>query len=391
MNLQQMLEKRAQLIASMRSELDKGDAADLAAYDTLEAECKGLDEKIQRAEQLATREAALNQPATRAQKPGGKAPTQMHYGGDDRATADKRAVRLYAHGDEGAIREMDAQMRAEARASNATDQNITTPADGGYLVPTGHYQGIIARANEIMLYPKLGVMEVPGLGTTVNVPTGGAVNPFVATNESGAQDLDGAAFGQGAMTLAKFTKKMVLTDELLGDEGSGLLNYLNGYVGDAYALTHNSTLVTEVMANGTSVTLGTAAAANVNDIPLLVGSVKDSYAEMGMWLMKRANQFKYAALQGSVFQLAATPGGGPQEFWGYPIANSEYVAAIAAGAKSVAFGAFRYVGVRTTGMTFLRDPYSNADNGQVVLRYYTRIVYKVLQAEAIVYGKHPTA
>lgn len=391
MNLQQMLERRAQLIASMRSELDKGDTADLAAYDALEAECKTLDEKIQRAQALEAREATLNQPATRAMKPDGKAPAQMHYGGDDRPTAEKRAVRLYVQGDEGAIREMDAQMRAEARASNNTDMNITTPADGGYLVPTGHYQGIIARANEMLLYPRLGVIEIPGLGTTVNVPNGGAVNPFVATNESGAQDQDGAAFGQLAFTLAKFTKKMTLTDELLADEGGGLLNYLNGYVGDAYALTHNSTLVTEVMANGTSVTLGAAAAATATDIPLLVGSVKDSYAETAMWLTKRANQFKYQALSGSDWLFAPTPNGGPQSFWNYPVANSEYVAAIAAGAKSIAFGSFRYMGVRTTGMTFLRDPYSRADNGEVVLRYYTRIVYKVMQAEAIVYGKHPTA
>ena len=77
--------------------------------------------------------------------------------------------------------------------------------------------------------------------------------------------------------------------------------------------------------------------------------------------------------------------------WGFPTNHSEYMPAVGSGNKSLAFGSFRYVGVRTTGMTFLRDPYSNADKGEVVMRYYTRIVYKVLQAEALVYGKHPTA
>lgn len=42
-------------------------------------------------------------------------------------------------------------------------------------------------------------------------------------------------------------------------------------------------------------------------------------------------------------------------------------------------------------MTFLRDPYSAAATGQVNLFYYFRVVFKVLLAEAVLYGKHPTA
>lgn len=391
MTLQELTEKRTAAVTRMRSLTGQDAMSDdeAAEFDRLEGEVGKLDKQIDRLETVDELERKATAPATRASRPG--APAQARYFGDDRRQADIRAVRLYVRGDEGAIREMDAQMRSEARASNDTDLNITTPADGGYLVPTGHYQGIIERANEMMLYPQLGVMEVPGLGTTVNVPTGGAVNPFVATNEAGQQDRDAPAFGQGAMTLAKFTKKLELSDELLADEGSRMLNYLNGYVGDAYALTHNSALVTEVLANGTSVTVGAAAAATAADIPLLISSVKDEYAEMGQWLMKRATRFKYHALQGNAFIFAPTPAGGDSGLWTYPVRHSEYVPAIGAGNKSSVFGAFRYVGVRTTGMTFLRDPYSKADYGQVVLRYYTRIVYKVLQAEAVVYGKHPTA
>lgn len=394
MKLDELIAKRKAAVARMRAltEQETMSEEEAGEFDRLQGEVGELDQQIGRLETVDELERSAAAPATRASRPSGsQAPAQMRHRGDDRRQADIRAVRLYARGDEGAIREMDAQMRAEARASNDTDLNITTPADGGYLVPTGHYQGIIERANELLLYPTLGVMEVPGLGTTVNVPTGGAANPFVATNEAGAQDRDAPAFGQAAMTLAKFTKKLELSDELLADEGSLLINYLNGYVGDAYALTHNSALVTEVLANGTSVTLGAAAAATAADIPLLISSVKDEYAEMGQWLMKRATRFKYHALQGNDFLFAPTPAGGDQGLWTYPVRHSEYMPAIGAGNKSSVFGAFRYVGVRTTGMTFLRDPFSKADNGQLVLRYYTRIVYKVLQAEAVVYGKHPTA
>jgi hypothetical protein len=37
----------------------------------------------------------------------------------------------------------------------------------------------------------------------------------------------------------------------------------------------------------------------------------------------------------------------------------------------------------------LRDPYTV--DGKVVLKYYFRAVYKVLQAEAILYATHPSA
>ena len=392
MKLSELLAKRTAHIGRMRALTDQESMTEdeAAEFDRLQGEVGELDKQIDRLQTVDELERSQEQPATRASRPGAPAHNRMPRG-DNREQTERLAVRLYVNGDEGAIREIDAQMRSEACASNDTTNNITTPADGGYLVPTGHYNGIIARAEEMLLYPRLGVLNVPGLGTTVNVPTGGAAQPFVATNESGTQDRDGAAIGQAAMTLVKFTKKLELTDELLQDEGSGLLNYLNGLVGDAYALTHNSGLVTEVLAGGTSVTLGAIAAASVGDIPLLVGSVKDSYAEMSQWLMKRATRFKYQALQGTDFLFAPTPSGDDRQMWGYPTNHSEYMPAVGSGNKSLAFGAFRYMGVRTTGMTFLRDPYSNADKGEVVLRYYTRIIYKVLQAEAIVYGKHPTA
>lgn len=377
---------------SLTDEQSKRHADLMAQIDQKQRQIDRIVEQMQREEAL---QRSQNDPTRDAQRPvpgDQRAPAHLRSIGDDWAATQQRAVRSYIRGDEGAIRETDAEMRAQMRASNNTDLNITTPADGGYLVPTGHYQGIVARAQDMMLTDRLGCMLVPGLGTTVNVPTGGAVNEFVTTNEAAAQDRDGAAFGQSAMTLVKFTKKLELSDELIADEGSAMMTYLNRYVGDAYGLTHNSTLVTEVLANGTSVTLGAQAAASTADIPLLISSVKEGYAEGAKFIGKRATQFKYLGLTGNNFQFVSTPNGGSvQSLWNYPFYGTEYVASIGSGNKSIAFGNWSYMGYRTTGMTFLRDPYSKADNGQLVLRYYTRIVYKVLQAEALVYGKHPTA
>jgi hypothetical protein len=42
-------------------------------------------------------------------------------------------------------------------------------------------------------------------------------------------------------------------------------------------------------------------------------------------------------------------------------------------------------------MTMLRDPYTRSSYGEVVINYYFRAVYKVLVAEAIGFGAHPSA
>jgi HK97 family phage major capsid protein len=406
MNLNELRALLAALHLQMRSMIEAAEkdnrglnADEEKAYGDLEAEYKSLEVRIARLEQLETRSAQLEEPQTRAVKPGGmQAPGQMspENRGDDRAKADKRAVRQYVHGDEGAIREMDAQMRTEARASNNTDLNITTPADGGYLVPTGHYAGIIAKANEVDLSPALGVMDVPGLGTTVNVPVQtGTTNRFVATNEVADADRDGPAFDQAAMTLVKFTKNIELSNELLEDEGSALMNFLNFYVGDALGLTQNYALITEALAGGTSVNLAAAAAVSASDVQTLVYNLKGKYTARAKWVMKRLTEKGIRSLVGDVFQYADNPGGAiapGSSLWKYPLLNEDdNMPAIGAGNKSILFGDFNFMGRRSTGLTFLRNPFLLGTKGQVVLHYYTRVVYKTLQAEAILYGKHPTA
>lgn len=366
-------------------------------YDGLMADAKRASDAADRERE---REAFAVQLA-KAMETGGqrKAPPVLQHAGDDRPTAEKRAVRLYVRGDEGAIREMDAQMRAEARASNDTDLNITTPADGGYLVPTAHYTGIIGKANDIALAPRLGVMPFsPEGGTTMNVPTqSGTTNKFVSTNEAGTFDRDAPAFDQEAMTLVKFTKDVQISDELIYDNGSNLMTFLDFYVGEALGLTHNYALITEALANGTSVTL-TSTTANVADVPKLVYSLKGRYSANAAWIMRRATEGSYRALQGTDFLFAETPSGlpvaGPMgaTLWKFPLWNEDdTMPAIAASAKSMLFGNFGYMGQRATGLTMLRDPYSKASTGQLIMHYYTRIVYKVLQAGAILYGTHPTA
>jgi HK97 family phage major capsid protein len=287
----------------------------------------------------------------------------------------------------------------EVRASNDTTMNITTAADGGNAVPTGHFQGIVARRDESMLAQKLGVMNIPGKGTTVNVPVDNeADGEFVSTAESAAYDRDAPALDQKAMTLVKYTKKVDLTVELLEDEDSRLMSFLDDFVGRGMAKTHNDLLLIEVAANGTSLKTfasATAIAAGEPEDIVFQNDLSEYLDDAGSvaWVMRAPTFGDIASITGSDRLYAETPGGSfMKEILGYPVEYSAKAAAAAASAKSVYFGNWNFVGKREApSFSLIRDPYSRAGNGELILHYMFRTVYAVLIAEAIGYGEHPSS
>ena len=331
----------------------------------------------------------------------GKAPAVIGGLGDTEA---KAWAAFYKRGDVGGIKHLQVdEGQYQIKASNDTDMNIGTAADGGNAVPTGHYNGIITKMDEIALYQRLGVEVIPGEGTTVNVPLDNeADGEFVSTAETTAFDRDAPAIGTVAMTLVKYTKKIEMSYELMQDETSQLMAYVNRRVGFGLAKTHNQLLVTEILANGTAgLTFDAAAAIGAAEVPELMYKLKGEYADSAVWLADRGTEGYLRGLTGNNFQFVPTPmgsitgsqaTGASRELFGRPIFNTAKMPDIGAGNKSLVFGNFAYVGMRLApDMTVLRDPYSKAVKGQVLFHYYFRTVYKVLIAEAIQYATHPTA
>ena len=287
------------------------------------------------------------------------------------------------------------------KASNDTDMNVGTAGDGGNAVPTGHFQNIIARRDESMLARQLGVTLIPGKGTTVNVPLDGEDDgEFVVKGEGTAFDRDAPNIGQAAMTLAKYTKKIELSVELLEDEDSRLLDFLANFVGRGMAKTHNDLLITEALANGTKTDDFAQTAIAAGDLEQMVfdddlSAYLDDSGSVG-WIMKPSTYASVISIASSntrFYHANVTDTASPRPtLLGYPVFFSNKISAIGSGNKSVIFGNMSQMGYREApGLTFLRDPYSKAGNGQVVLHYYFRTVYKVLQAEAVGYGQHATA
>jgi len=384
------VEAEAKTVDDIQAITDTDDAGDVPAVET-ETMSEQNFEAL--AAQLAEIKAALAQPVTPAIEVA-KAPAVLTTGRGDNET--KALAHWYKTGDTGAVSHMLAENgRGIEIKSNATDLNITTAADGGNAVPTGHYQGIIARRNEEMLTSRLGIMPIPGQGTTVNVPVdAGTANAFVSTSETSGYDLDGPALGQVVMTLVKYTKLVKLSEELLQDEDSQLMNFLNDYVGRALAVTHNTLLLTEA-ANGTKFADFAATSIAAGKMESIVGNdTLDPYLAGGRvaWVMRNSTQWAVNSILGNariyngLENVPAREGG---DLLGYPVYRSAAAAAIATGTKSVFFGNWSYMGYREApSMTVLRDPYTLAANGQIQLVYMFRAVYKILQAGAIGYGLH---
>ena len=388
-------EKRAQVLATLRVMLDTAmdeertlNEEERATYKTLEHEADDLLDLINRTDKLSKWEDVQQEPATRAVKPDGrKAPAHLKRIGDDE-------TRLF----ERWLRRGEQSVAQELRASNDTDMNVGTAADGGVLVPTGHYQQIIARRDELSLPAAVGVMRITGRGTTINVPVDAeADGEFVVTNEATANDRDAPALDKVALTKLAYTKQIQLSYELLEDEDSNLMAFLPDFVGRGLAKTYNNLFITEVLANGTaSLTLDSATAIGAAEIPELAYKQASEYAEGSAWIMKRATEGYIRGLaSANQFLFNPTPAGtdrGRPEIWGWPVFNTEKMTGIQASAKSLIFGNFRFVGMyEDPGLTFQRDPYSLAYMRQVRLLYHFRVDFGVLQAEAIHYATHPTA
>jgi HK97 family phage major capsid protein len=389
MTMLELRAKRADLFRQAKELTDKTDYTK-DEVDALIAQADELAREIQQRERLDVEIAALDKSTGRAVSNAKSVSLAKLDRGENEGSAFEHWIRT---GDAGGIKEL--------RASNATDMNIGTAADGQYLVPTGHYQGIIARRDEAMLANQVGVQKFTGKGTTLNVPIDDeADGEFVVTSEASEFDLDAPATNKVALTKLMYTKQVKLSYQLLEDEDSNLMEFLTNFVGRGLAKTHNSLFITEALANGTaSLTLDAAAAIGPAEIPELLYKQQAEYIDGSVWIMNRTTEGYIRGLLGTSttdgFLFNPNPAGsdhGKPEIWGHPVYNTAKMTALGASVKSLLFGNFNFMGLyEDPSLTFLRDPYSLAAYGQVRLLYYFRADYGVLQAEAIHYATHPSA
>ena len=382
MNERELLAQRDALMTQARDLNTKAEteARDLTAdeqatWDKLQSDIKALDGRIARSRQLA----AIP----------GKIPAAINGRGDSFVNSLKDYFR-----DGEVSDELRAHMNGKEvtfRASNNTDMNIGTPADGGYVDPTGLYNAVIAKRTEMSLPERLGVQVIPGKGTTINVPYDDeADGEFVIAGEGSGFDQDAPALGQAAMTLVKYTKYLTLSIELIEDEDAGLMPFLTNWIARAQAKTLNQLLLAEVASAGTSFkTTASATAIAAGELEAVVynDTIGDFLDDSGSvaWVMRPSIFGKIKSITGNP-RLYGDFADDRRTVLEYPVHFSNKSGLATAGLKSAYFGNWNFVGWRMPGgFSLLRDPYSAASTGQVKLWLNFRTVFKVLQPSAIGY------
>lgn len=401
-----LIQKRADLVKEQQSILGAAETrADLeltaeekARDDAIVAQIKDLDAEIERENRARENQRAIQgAPAfNKITSDVGSFPAAFQYWS---SKGDKAPLVDGGWGEFGDVAGIGEGFTIRA-ASNATDMNIGTAADGGDATPTGFYNQIVARRDESDLASKLPLLRIPtsGGGNTFDIPVDNeADGEFVATTEANTFDLDAPAITKKTATLVLYSKYTDVSYQLLRSTPVDLLGFLSNWIGRGWAKTRNSLLLTEVAASGTSFkTFASATAIAAGEPQDVISNVDLSdYLDednAAAWVMRSSTDWAIKKLTGNPYQYATTPQGGPRELLGYPVHYSQKAAAIAASAKSVYFGNWRYVALADgNAMTFIRDPYTVAVKGQVRMLWFFETDFVVTQAEAIGYGVHPSA
>lgn len=408
-NVRELRDQRATLLDLAKSMSDKVESENREMYhheedrfNALMRQVEGLNNQIETIEQKYPRQ--------------GRAFIERQYNSTlsrsgIMSNTETRALAAYVRGDRSALQDLDAtnddydlQIKLpsifgdESRAVDST-MNITTAADGLNAVPTGFAGMVAARMSEVSLAERLGVRKVPGKGTTVDFPYENAdPNEFASTSEQNDAhgnnyQRDAAVMGKKSFTLAKKTKKLELTEELLDDEDVNLMSYIADHIGRAIALTQNSMLLTEIAANGTSLkTFASASAIAAGELEEIVfhdtlGYYLDEGKSVG-WVMRPSTNGAIKSITGnSRLYDSQTLGSNKNNLLEFPVHYSRSAGAIGSEAKSVYFGNWYYVGMRQDpALRLIRDPYTV--DGLVILKYSFRAVFGVLIAGAIGYGVH---
>lgn len=265
--------------------------------------------------------------------------------------------------------------------------NLTTGAEGGYLVPDPLYNNIIAKRDLLSWVRQAPCQYFSTIADHILIPVEDTRHAdFTTTAESAsyANETTGNV-AQIDLALTKKTKYWKVSEEFLGAENSNWEAYLSNVIARTVAGTENNVATAAIVADATDGTaFATVDAITVAEIGRCIGELSNGYAvpsEAG-FLVKNATKWYLNGLTGDSFAFLATPQG-PGMF-GFPVYVSDDMAAMTTGLKSVIFANFQYFAVaEKPGIMVQRNPYLYMASGQIGIFASFFRGYDVLQTEAV--------
>ncbi len=395
MTILELREKRAKAWEAAKAFLDSHrkengvlSAEDDAAYTKMEQEITDLGKEIARLERQEALDAELNRPVNKplTGKPGGKADAD---GGEDktgRASDDYRKNFWNA-------------MRSKAPMPAVTNAlQIGTDSEGGYLVPDEYERTLVEALEEENIFRQMAKVIKTSSGDR-KIPVVASKGTASWIDEEGAYPESDDSFGQVSIGAYKLGTMIKVSEELLNDSVFDLPSYISREFARRIGAKEEEAFFTGdgkgkplgvLAATGgaeTGVTAASATAVTADELMDLYYSLKSPYRKKSVWVLNDSTIKAIRKLKDSTGQYLWQPSltaGAPDTILGRPVRTSAYMPAIAAGAKTIAFGDFSYYWIADRqGRSFKRLNELFAATGQVGFLASQRVDGKMILAEAV--------
>lgn len=392
MTILELREKRSKAWEAAKAFLDshrteKGTltAEDDAAYTKMEQEIEDLGREIARMERREALDAELNKPVN---IPITGQPAKI--GADDEKKG--RASDEYKRNFWNAMR-----MQGDPHIiRNALQEG--TDSEGGYLVPDEFERTLVKALEEENIFRKLAKI--------IQTSSGDRKIPVVTTHGS-ASWLDeeelvpesDEVFSQTSLSAYKLGTFIKVSDELLNDSVFDLESYISSEFArrighkeeEAFFTGDGSGKPTGIFAASggadVGITAAAAAALTADELIDFFYSLRSPYRKNAVWVMNDSTVKAIRKLKdgnGQYLWQPALTAGTPDTILNRPVYTSSYVPAIAAGAKTIAFGDFGYYWIADRqGRSFKRLNELFATTGQVGFMATQRVDGKLILSEAI--------
>ena len=390
----ELREKRAKAWDAAKQFLDAKRGADgmlseedTATYDKMEQDVMNLGKEIERLERQAAIDAELSKATSTplTGKPGAKM-------GKDETEKTGRASDEYKGSFWNAMR-VKAPMPS---VLNALQEG--TDSEGGYLVPDEFERTLVEALEEENVFRTLAHVIKTSSGDR-KIPVVASKGTASWVDEEGAYQESDDAFSQVSIGAYKLGTMIKVSEELLADSVFDLEAYISKEFARRIGAREEESFFNGdgkgkplgiLAATGgaeVGVTAASATAITADEVIDLFYSLKAPYRKNAVWLLNDATVKQIRKLKDSTGQYLWQPSlvaGTPDTILGRPVKTSAFMPTAAAGAKTIAFGDFKYYWIADRqGRTFKKLSELFAATGQVGFMGTQRVDGKLILPEAI--------
>ena len=366
---------------------------DTAAYDKMEQDVMNLGKEIERLERQAAIDAELSKATSTplTGKPGAKMNEEKEKRG--------RASDEYKGSFWNAMR-VKAPMPS---VLNALQEG--TDSEGGYLVPDEFERTLVEALEEENVFRTLAHVIQTSSGDR-KIPVVASKGTASWVDEEGAYTESDDAFSQVSIGAYKLGTMIKVSEELLADSVFDLEAYISKEFARRIGAREEESffngdgkgkplgILADAGGAEIGVNAGSPTAITADDVIDLFYSLKAPYRKNAVWVMNDATVKQIRKLKDSTGQYLWQPSlvaGTPDTILGRPVKTSAFMPTAAAGAKTIAFGDFKYYWIADRqGRTFKKLSELYAANGQVGFLGTQRVDGKLILPEAIKVLKQKT-